>query len=363
MSSRRRRVASKSALTPHGVLFEASRRPGELIGALAVLVDSHLRVVFSPSQNSMKALRQSLLLAILAASAPLACRPEGYVAPPKEVEPTIPMAPEPTGRAPDADLVHHALYGVESAPPSVMTPPEDAIITQSGLTMKVLRPGTGQRPPRLADTIVIHFVGYDDQGQRFDSSVARGKPDRLRVETLESGWREGVLAMVVGEKRRLWIPERLAFGPVPTPGRPSGDVVLDVELLEIVEAPEAPTVPEDLTSPPQDALRTSSGLRHKLLQRGSGKRKPKPSDRVVVHYSGWTQDGTMFDSSVTRGEPAVFGVTQVIAGWTEALQLMVSGEKRRVWIPAELAYGDEPAQPGAPSGPLVFDIELIDIEE
>ena len=81
---------------------------------------------------------------------------------------------------------------------------------------------------------------------------------------------------------------------------------------------------------------------------------------VTVHYSGWTTDGEMFDSSVMRGSPATFGLGQVIPGWTEGVQLMVEGEKRRFWIPAKLAYGENP-QGGAPAGTLVFDVELIKI--
>jgi FKBP-type peptidyl-prolyl cis-trans isomerase len=81
---------------------------------------------------------------------------------------------------------------------------------------------------------------------------------------------------------------------------------------------------------------------------------------VTVHYSGWTTDGQMFDSSVSRGQPATFGLSQVIAGWTEGVQLMVEGETRRFWIPGKLAYGDNPRS-GAPAGTLVFDVELIKI--
>ena len=82
---------------------------------------------------------------------------------------------------------------------------------------------------------------------------------------------------------------------------------------------------------------------------------------MKVHYSGWTTDGKMFDSSVTRGEPAEFPLNGVIKGWTEGVQLMVAGEKRRFWIPEGLAYG--PAIPGSgrPGGMLVFDIELLEI--
>jgi peptidylprolyl isomerase len=77
-----------------------------------------------------------------------------------------------------------------------------------------------------------------------------------------------------------------------------------------------------------------------------------------VHYSGWTTDGKMFDSSVSRGQPARFRLDQVIPGWTEGLQLMVPGERRRLWIPQKLAYRGEP---GKPAGMLVFDVELLQI--
>jgi len=87
--------------------------------------------------------------------------------------------------------------------------------------------------------------------------------------------------------------------------------------------------------------------------------KPKASNTVKVHYSGWTTNGQMFDSSVVRGEPIEFPLGGVIAGWTEGLQLMVVGEKRRFWIPANLAYGENPGG-GRPGGMLVFDVELLD---
>jgi FKBP-type peptidyl-prolyl cis-trans isomerase len=81
---------------------------------------------------------------------------------------------------------------------------------------------------------------------------------------------------------------------------------------------------------------------------------------VEVHYSGWTTDGQLFDSSVLRAESITFPLNQVIPGWTEGVQLMVEGEHRRFWIPANLAYGNSPP-PGAPAGTLVFDVELIKI--
>lgn len=127
--------------------------------------------------------------------------------------------------------------------------------------------------------------------------------------------------------------------------------------------PEAPApagipAPPDVAAPPADAVTHPSGLVSKVLQAGIGTRHPRPNSQVTVHYTGWTTDGKMFDSSVSRGEPITFGLDEVIRGWTEGVQMMVEGEKRRFWIPENLAYQ---GKPGAPAGMLVFDIELIKI--
>jgi peptidylprolyl isomerase len=127
--------------------------------------------------------------------------------------------------------------------------------------------------------------------------------------------------------------------------------------------PAAPPIPApaDVAAPPADAVRTPTGIASKILRVGLGRDHPGLASTVVVHYTGWTTDGKMFDSSVARGEPATFGLRQVIPGWTEALQLMVTGEKRRFWIPGDLAYDQSP-DPTTPKGLLVFDIELIQIK-
>ena len=115
--------------------------------------------------------------------------------------------------------------------------------------------------------------------------------------------------------------------------------------------------PPDVAAPPSDAEKSSSGLASRMLTAGTGTTHPRASDSVTVHYTGWTPDGTMFDSSVSRGEPSTFPLNQVIRGWTEGLQLMVVGEKRRFWIPENLAYGGR----RPPLGMLVFDVELLAI--
>lgn len=107
---------------------------------------------------------------------------------------------------------------------------------------------------------------------------------------------------------------------------------------------------------------TPSGLQYEVLTEGDGPR-PEANDQVEVHYTGKLIDGTVFDSSVDRGMPASFGVTQVIPGWVEALQLMKAGSKWRLFIPSNLAYGPNGA-PGSPIGPnatLIFDVELLKV--
>lgn len=123
-------------------------------------------------------------------------------------------------------------------------------------------------------------------------------------------------------------------------------------------APTTIAAPPDVAAPPADAETTASGLASKVLNKGTGTVRPGPTDKVTVHYTGWTTDGRMFDSSVVRGQPATFPLNRVIPGWSEGVQLMVVGEKRRFWIPAKLAYAGHPDKP---QGTLVFDVDLLDI--
>jgi peptidylprolyl isomerase len=237
------------------------------------------------------------------------------------------------------------------APSDVAAAPGDAAKTPSGLASKVIKAGTGKVHPKPEDLVTVHYSGWTTDGKMFDSSVARGQRATFPLNRVIAGWTEGVQLMVVGETRRFWIPEKLAYQ-----GKrdPKGMLVFDVELFDIVSPPQAPS---DVKAPPADAKKTPSGLAYKVIQPGKGTRRPNANSEVTVHYTGWTTDGKMFDSSVTRGEPATFPLNGVIAGWTEGVQLMVEGEKTRFWIPESLAYkGQQP-----PFGLLVFDVELIRI--
>ncbi len=120
-----------------------------------------------------------------------------------------------------------------------------------------------------------------------------------------------------------------------------------------------PPAPEVLAPGVQ---KTYSGLKHKVLRPGKGGPTPNSLSTVTAHYKGMTMDGKVFDSSYERGKPSEFPLDQVIPGWTEGLQLMTRGEKRRFWIPARLAYGENP-EPGKPAGDLIFDVELVSFHQ
>jgi len=249
------------------------------------------------------------------------------------------------------------------APADVAAPPADAAKTESGLATKVIAAGTGTEKPGPEDTVTVHYTGWTTDGNMFDSSVTRGQPAKFPLNRVIPGWSETVQLMVKGEKRRAWIPDTLAYK-----GRlgPQGTLVFDIELIEITAAPKPIPAPTDVAAAPKNAEVTKSGLASRVVKKGEGKVKPTATSTVEVHYTGWTTDGKVFDSSVMRGQPAQFPLNGVIPGWTEGVQLMVEGETRRFWIPGKLAYGEKPAdgapaQGGPPLGTLVFDVELLKI--
>jgi FKBP-type peptidyl-prolyl cis-trans isomerase len=269
-------------------------------------------------------------------------------------------APHAAGLALALTLTARAETTMPETPSDVAAAPADAQKTASGLASKVLQAGKGDKKPAATDTVTVHYSGWTTDGKLFDSSVKRGKPASFPLNGVIKGWTEGLQLMVEGEKRRFWIPANLAYGENPGGGRPGGLLVFDVELLGIKAAPKPPAVPEDVAAAPESAEKTASGIASRVLTKGTGTVHPKATDQVKVHYSGWTTDGKLFDSSVMRDQSIVFPLNQVIPGWTEGVQLMVEGEKRRLWIPAKLAYGENPP-PGAPAGTLVFDVELLEI--
>ncbi len=280
-----------------------------------------------------------MLLAIFAVS--VACNKKEQAAP----EPKAVVTPPATKAAPLGDV---------AAPSDVAAPPVDATRSASGLAWKVLTPGTGAEHAEDQDRAQVHYTTWTTDGKLVMNTRRRARPASVAVAQEIPGVAEALKLMVAGEKRRLWIPEPLAYGN--TPGRPKGMLVYELELLSIVKGPKPIPAPADVAAPPAQAEKSPSGLAWLVLSAGRDKVRPAPEATVEVHYTGWTTDGKMFDSSVARGVPARFGLKQVIPGWTEGVGLMTVGEKRRFWIPKDLAYND---RDGKPKGMLVFEVELI----
>jgi len=239
-------------------------------------------------------------------------------------------------------------------PKDVAAAPASAVKTDSGIAWRVLKEGRGEARPNLASRVRVHYAGWTTEGEQIENTYDRDEPPFLAVAEVIDGWREGLQLMVEGEKRRFWVPGPLAFEGRAT--MPQGEIVFDIELVEIINPP---TTPEYLTGPhPEAEVHNKKGLASLRLHEGDDVLLPRAESYVTVHYTGWSTDGTIIDSSVLRGSPSTFQLTQVIKGWREGLQLMVAGEKRRFWIPEKLAYKGDKTKP---QGLLIFDIELVAI--
>ncbi len=247
------------------------------------------------------------------------------------------------------------------APPDVAAPPVGAKSTGTGLAYVQL---AAERPeglrPDAGDDVRIQYVGWTASGRPFDDVLPPLEPLRTRLSKLPLGLVEGLQLMREGDTFRFWLPTSLtnAKGLATAP---PGMLVYDVKLVSVIQRMAVVTydgIPTFQSEPPPDAQTTATGLVTKVMRPGDGA-PPTRSDKVKVHYTGWTTDGKMFDSSVARGEPATFPVSGVIAGFGEGLMLMRPGERRVLWIPEALAYQ---GKPGAPQGMLIFDVVLIDIE-
>jgi FKBP-type peptidyl-prolyl cis-trans isomerase len=241
------------------------------------------------------------------------------------------------------------------APADLGAPPNDAVKTPTGLISKMIKPGSSPDKPIATDVVTVNYTGWRSDGMMFDSTVARGTASTFPLDRVMAGWRECVMAMTIGETRRCWVPQALAYNG--RAGRPTGTVVFDIELVDFRPSPLI--APPDVKAPPADAKRTANGLAYKVLRPGKGTRSPSPFSQVSVHYTGWTTDGRMFDSSVPSGMPRSMHLDEVIKGWSEGVPLMTEGERTRFWVPEKLAYDGKGE---GPRGMLVFDIELVKIE-
>ncbi len=251
----------------------------------------------------------------------------------------------------DMELVE--LLSPPNAPKNLAQAPAEAENLDKGLRILRIEESKTVDKPEIQDVVTIEFTSWDQAGKILDSSIWSPGPTTVELKAVPEGMRVAMLAMSVGELFRMWIPKELHDGESP--------IVTEMRLLTIDRRPKPIPAPEDVAHAPKKAKKTKSGIRYVILGRkASSRKKPKSTSKVKVHYTGWTTDGVMFDSSVTKGKPASFPLDRVIPGWTEGLQLMRPGQRFRFWIPEALAYQ---GRPGSPAGILVFDVELIAIDE
>jgi peptidylprolyl isomerase len=232
--------------------------------------------------------------------------------------------------------------------------------TETGLQYFDIEVGDGLSPEN-GDAVTIAFAiwlqegtvyvaGSEDQGGTFNFTPGSGQ--------VFPGWEEGVLTMAVGGSRQLIIPPELGLGEQGATGvvPPNSTLVLEMTLLSVSPAPKMTEVDE------ADLEATDSGLQFFDIEESNGA-SPTAGQTVVVHYSGWLEDGTLFDSSVQRGTPFEFVLGQggVIQGWDEGVTTMQVGGKRQLVIPPELAYGETGSGAIPPGATLIFDIELLEI--
>ena len=243
------------------------------------------------------------------------------------------------------------------APPDVGAPARDAKRTKTGLATLVLQRGSGGSHPLNTDTVIVEILGWTSDGRMFDTGASPGRPMRLFLGGTLPGLSEALQLMEAGEKRRVWVPESLAF-PRPTQGRPSGALVLDVELIDIPSLASRQT--PDLRTD-RRAQKTASGLEYLILRTGASARHPADEGRVTFEAGGWKADGKLFVLSTSRSEPITMSVRQlaeVFPGVAEGLKLMVEGGKARLWIPEGLGYKPSPPD----TGPLVLDLLLLAVD-
>jgi peptidylprolyl isomerase len=233
----------------------------------------------------------------------------------------------------------------------------------SGLEYVITEKGSGELAT-AGSRIKVHYTGSLEDGTKFDSSLDRGEPFtfELGAGMVIKGWDEGFTLLHVGDKAVLKIPPHLGYGERGAGGAipPNATLIFEVELLEIMPIIKL----EEFDIKGKVSSKTESGLEYILVEEGSGI-KAAAGNTVSVHYTGYLEDGTMFDSSVKRGQPFNFilGMGRVIKGWDEGIALMKIGDKVRLIIPADLGYGERGAGGVIPpNATLVFDVELLEVK-
>lgn len=267
----------------------------------------------------------------------------------------------------------------------------DAEKTESGIYYTITKEGNGTHPT-AEDAVNVHYKGTLLDGTVFDSSIDRGEPIEFPLDGVIAGWTEGIPLLEEEGKGTLYIPSGLAYGANPRPGgkiKPNDVLIFEVELLDIITKEEyaakqqaqfkerlaayiAPfkekmaekddaTLQAYIKKNKLDVQKTEDGIYYIIEEAGSDE-KPSITDKVTVHYTGTLLNGKKFDSSVDRGQPATFPLSQVVPGWSLGIPLFGKGGKGKLLIPSHLGYGEQGQGEDIPANScLVFDVEIIDI--
>lgn len=232
--------------------------------------------------------------------------------------------------------------------PSTSDAPANAIESASGMQYLVLqaaKPGASTLKPTFFEYRVT--VWLKNEAGKFiakDSGVLRS--NFKTVAQSSPALARAALMSPIGETRRWWFTTA------------SQNQIIDLTVLGNIDPAPAPS---DVAAVPATANKTASGLAYRVIKKGNGGGHPTLQSIITIDYSGWTPDGKLFDSSITRGEKAVFPLNGLISGWKEGLTLMSPGDTYRFWIPGHLAYDSIPNASG-PKGMLVFDVTLYGFE-
>jgi len=248
----------------------------------------------------------------------------------------------------------------------------------SGVYYIIEKPG-GAAKPTAQDQITAHYHGTLLDGTVFDSSVERGDPIVFPLGGVIKGWQIGIPKFGKGGKGKLIIPSSLAYGPRAQGKIPANScLIFDVEVVDFLSKEDqekknkemqAAQVQKDddiikkyIADNGLKAQKDESGLYY-IVEKPGAEPFPKAENTVTVHYHGTLLDGTVFDSSVERGEPAVFPLNRVVPGWQIGIPKFGKGGKGRIILPSGLAYGARGAGPKiGPNTCLIFDVEVIDVK-
>ncbi len=263
-----------------------------------------------------------------------------------------------------SSMLNAAEKNAKEPGPSDKDAPKEFTTTKSGLKYRILRKSDEEKPT-ARDKVKVNYKGWLDGGKVFDSSYgANGQPIEFPLKGVIAGWTEGMQFVGEGGMIELEIPYQLGYGAAGAPPDIPGKATLHfiIELLEVTPGPKPLDPGPSDKDAPEEFTTTTSGLKYRIRRRSEGK-KATANNKVKVHYKGWLDDESVFDSSYDRGQPIEFPLRQVIAGWTEGMQLVGEGGMIELEVPYKLGYGESGRPPIIPAkANLHFLVELLEVK-